>query len=121
MKDAAGGGHADIQAYKDGFRALVSTATVDARDNTATTYTSSDKGVPIYWWTRRTMTTPLAPYPVARKVADDYEDLYDGDWDSVIPRNQSGSKWSESSIGSAWTGSNADGTARTNRTAGAAS
>ena len=42
--------------------------TTDARDNTATTYTSSDKGVPIYWLD-------------GNKVADEYEDFYDGSWD----------------------------------------
>ena len=40
-------------------------AAKDARDNTSTTYTSSDKGVPIYWLG-------------GAKVADEYEDFYDG-------------------------------------------
>ena len=59
------------------FRALISTAGTDARDNTATTYTYSDDnddtnddlGVPIYWLT-------------GKKVADDYWDFYDGTWDN---------------------------------------
>ena len=59
------------------FRALISTAGTDARDNTATTYTYSDDdddtnddlGVPIYWLT-------------GKKVADDYRDFYDGTWDN---------------------------------------
>ena len=45
-----------------------STADVDARDNTGTTYTSSDKGVPIYWLN-------------GDKAADEYEDFYDETWD----------------------------------------
>ena len=39
--------------------------TVDARDNTGTTHTSSNRGVPIYWLR-------------GAKVADDYADFYDG-------------------------------------------
>ena len=62
-------GHADIQAYSDGFTAVGCTAAVDARDNTATTFTSSDKGLPIYW-----LGGP--------KVADEYEDFYDGSWNN---------------------------------------
>ena len=42
----AAAGHNDIQAYSDGFTVVGCTADNDARDNTATTYTSSDKGVP---------------------------------------------------------------------------
>ena len=38
------------EAYSDGFTVVgCTTANVDARDNTATTFTSSEKGVPIYW------------------------------------------------------------------------
>ena len=57
------------------FRALVSTDTTDARDNTATTFTFSDDdddtndelGPPIYWLR-------------GDKVADNYRDFYDGSW-----------------------------------------
>ena len=42
----------------------------DARDNTGTTFTSSDKGVPIYWMS-------------GTKVADQYQDFYDGSWDNA--------------------------------------
>ena len=38
---------------------------VDARDNTATTFTNANKGVPIYWLK-------------GNKVADNYQDFYDG-------------------------------------------
>ena len=68
VQDRAAAGHADIQAYSDGFRVVGCTATVDAVDNTGTTYTSSNKGVPIYWLS-------------GNKVADDYEDFYDENWD----------------------------------------
>ena len=70
---AAADGHADIRTFADEFRALVSNATVDARDNTATR--SGD--VPIYWLG-------------GDKVADDYDDFYDGSWDSRNARNPLG-------------------------------
>ena len=47
---------------------LASTRHVDARVVTNTTWTDSDRGVPIYW-------------VGGSKVADDYADFYDGDWD----------------------------------------
>ena len=74
----AAAGHASIRAYSSGFRVVGSTAAVDARDNTGTIYTSADKGVPIYWLG-------------GSKVADDYEDFYDGSWDNESPTDESGS------------------------------
>ena len=54
------------------------TADTDARDNTATTYTTSDKGVPIYWLN-------------GTKAADEYEDFYDESWDDEAnDKNASG-------------------------------
>ena len=51
---------------------------MDARDNTATTYTAADKSVPIYWLN-------------GNKVADDYEDFYDGSWnEEANDKNESG-------------------------------
>ena len=67
VQTAASSGHADIQQYSSTIRVLGSTAAVDARDNTVTTYTADDKGVAIYWLG-------------GAKVADDYEDFYDGSW-----------------------------------------
>ena len=66
-------GHADIQHYSSDFRVVGSTAAVDARDNTVTTYTADDKGVAIYWLG-------------GNKVADDYEDFYDGSWSNEAQR-----------------------------------
>ena len=74
----AAAGHEDIQEYSSGFRVVGSTASVDARDNTVTTYTADDKGVAIYWLG-------------GSKVADDYADFYDGSWNSEEPRDESGS------------------------------
>ena len=62
-------GHVDIQAYSDGFRSKRQSAAHvedDARDNTGTTYTIHRQGrLPIYWLN-------------GNKVADEYEDFYDG-------------------------------------------
>ena len=91
----AANGHTDIQDYSSSFQAVGSTEDMDARDNTGTTYTSSDKGVAIYWLG-------------GNKVADDYEDFYDEDWDEEASmKNESGT--AESGV-SAWTGSDHDGT-----------
>ena len=70
VQAAAAAGHADIQSHNAAFKVLGSTADVDARDNTATTYTADDKGVAVYWLN-------------GDKVADDYEDFYDGSWSNA--------------------------------------
>ena len=49
IQNLAAAGHTDIQAHSSGFRVVGCTADDDARDNTSTTYTSTAKGVPIYW------------------------------------------------------------------------
>ncbi|MCY3623786.1 MAG: cadherin-like beta sandwich domain-containing protein [Gammaproteobacteria bacterium] len=60
-------GHADIRdaEYRDTFKVLASTASVNARHHTGTT---GSGGVPIYWLN-------------GTKVADSYGDFYDGSWD----------------------------------------
>ena len=74
VQDRTAAGHADIRAYSAGFRAVGCTGAVDARDNTSTT----GMGVPIYWLD-------------GTKVADDYADFYDGDWDDEVnDKNESG-------------------------------
>ena len=78
VQNRAAAGHSAIQTHSSGFRVVGCTADVDARDNTSTTYTSSDKGVPVYWLN-------------GNKAADDYEDFYDGSWDDETnPTNESG-------------------------------
>ena len=96
VQGLAANGHADIQDHSSTFRVVGSTAAVDARDNTSTTYTSSDKGVAIYWLN-------------GDKAADDYEDFYDETWD------QEATMWTEagtsiSAPANVWTGSFNDGT-----------
>ena len=96
VQTSAKGGHSDIQRFSSEFRALISTETVAARDNTATT----GVGVPIYWLN-------------GDKVADDYAAFYDGDWDSQDPTDRSGGTWVAADPRArffVWTGSNANGT-----------
>ena len=74
IQNRAAAGHEAIREYRNGFRVVGSTASVDARDNTVTTGT----GVRIYWLN-------------GNKVADNYADFYDGGWDDeVAPRDESG-------------------------------
>ena len=95
IQNQAAAGHTDIQDYSDTFRVVGSTADVDARDNTQTTYTSSDKGVPIYWLN-------------GNKVVDEYEDFYDGSWDEEANmKTEDGDSTSPSHV---YTGSDDDGT-----------
>ena len=68
VREAAAGGHSSIQEYSSSFRVLASTAAIDARDNTGTTWSNENRGVPVYWLE-------------GTKAADDYPDLYDGEWD----------------------------------------
>ena len=84
----------EFQGYWQFFSPVVSTRHIDARTITNTTYTGEDKGAPIYW-------------VGGGKVADDYEDFYDGDWDDYSARNASGELVSLSD--GVWTGSMADG------------
>ena len=100
VQGLAAAGHADIQSYSTGFRVVGCTADTDARDNTSTTYTSTDKGVPIYWLN-------------GAKVADQYEDFYDGDWDDEAnDKNESGTDAHDTSVfrNSPLTGCDHDGT-----------
>ena len=100
VQGLAAAGHADIQSYSTGFRVVGCTADTDARDNTSTTYTSTDKGVPIYWLN-------------GAKAADEYEDFYDGDWDDEVnDKNESGNNSHDTSqfANRPITGCNHDGT-----------
>ena len=85
---------ADIRAYHSHFRVLGSTADVDARDNTRTN-PNDYASVPIYWMG-------------GDKVADNYNDFYDGSWDSETWTASNGV--SSSNARNFWTGSNNDGT-----------
>ena len=93
VQGRAAAGHAAIRTYSAQFRAVASTLSTHARDNTSTTGT----GVPVHWLN-------------GAKVADDYPDFYDGSWDNQAVadmRNESGAARGATSI---WTGTRADGT-----------
>ena len=86
IQERAEAGHDDIQDYSDGFTVVGCTEDDDARDNTSTTFTSTDKGVPIYWLN-------------GNKVADEYEDFYDGGWDNEAnDKNQHGNNGPNTSL-----------------------
>ncbi len=95
VQAAAAAGHAAIQPYSALFSALASTQTVDARDNTATTGT----GVSIHWLN-------------GAKVADNYADFYDNNWDNEAAaslRSETGLAGAFSSEPIVWTGSTGSG------------
>ena len=83
---------------------LLSTPGADARLHTDTTWTETDRGMPIYWLN-------------GARVADDYADFYDGVWaDEANPTNGLGNP--HSLAGTApWTGTDHDGTELFNGTA----
>ena len=93
IRDSVAAGHTDIRPYSHLFNALGSTALVDAIDNTKTTHTTTDMGVPIY-------------YLNGAKVADNYSAFYDGTWDSHVPTNELGTSSSAMAV---WTGSQSNG------------
>ena len=100
IQTRAAAGHTDIQDYSADFRAVGCTADTDARDNTKTTYTTTDQGVPIYWLN-------------GAKAADQYEDFYDGSWDEEANnKNESGTNGLDTSqnVNYPWTGCDHDGT-----------
>ncbi len=95
---AAAGNNSSLADFNGQFRALISTSAVDAKTNTATTGT----GVSVHWLG-------------GEKVADDYADLYDGSWDSVSGKTESGAGYT----GLVWTGGNKAGQKSGQRHAGA--
>ena len=90
VRDQAAAGHASIRSYSSKFRVVGSTEGFGARGHTNTT----DPGVPIY-------------YLNGAKIADNYNDFYDGSWDSVEPRNENGDVLTAVVV---WTGTQSDGT-----------
>ncbi|MYJ63438.1 MAG: hypothetical protein F4095_14125, partial [Acidimicrobiia bacterium] len=103
VQTRAAAGHSEIAGFASGFRVVASTAAVDATDNTDTNATHDGAGVPIYWIG-------------GTKVADDYADFYDGDWDSRAAVDESGSTVDVDNNGDfsngngIWTGSASNGT-----------
>ena len=99
IQSQAGSGHTDIRTHRNGFRAVVCTEDDDARENTGMNHTTV---VPVYWLG-------------GAKVADSYNDFYDGSWDNdtnTKDRTEDGINGLDltSSGNEPWTGCNDDGT-----------
>ena len=90
-------GHSAISDSCGNRFKVVASTTIHARDNTMTR--STDTGASIHWLN-------------GAKVADDYADFWDGSWDSVAGRQESGASRPLEYI-DVFTGSNADGTRHT--------
>ena len=88
----AGGGHEAIRPYRNQFRALASTAAVDANTNTSI----SGTGVAIY-----VLSVDAGGSFNGARVADNYADLCDGSWDSAANRDESGAAITTTTV---WTG-----------------
>ena len=101
VQGRAAAGDSLIRSFSSKFRVVGSTSSVHARDNTETTYTSSDKGPPIGWLN-------------GAKAADNYEDFYDGSWDNENATNEFGNAQRAGCFGGSrqtlWTGTRNDGT-----------
>ena len=95
VQDQAAAGLVTIRPFSAGFRVLGSTKDVDAIHNTDTT---PGVEIPIYW-----MGGP--------KVADNYSDLYDGDWDNEGTMTRSDGATEDAAGFYVATGSNKLGTA----------
>ena len=91
----AAAGHADIQEHASQFRVLGSTDDDDARDNTETTYTAMEPGLPVFWLN-------------GDKIANDYQTLYSSRWEQEEDGRTKDGIHIET--GKVWTGSEQDGT-----------
>ncbi len=95
VQTEAAGGHTAIQSYSSHFRVVGSTASVSARDNTETT--GAGDGIPIYWLN-------------GDKIADDYDDFWDGSWDAQMSSDTRGANgMAVSGALRVWTGARTDG------------
>ncbi|MDE0647365.1 MAG: hypothetical protein OXI08_04825, partial [Cyanobacteria bacterium MAG IRC4_bin_6] len=94
VQDRAKAGHSAVtDSCGDLFKVVGSTLAVNARANTDSESTDTDAA--IYWLN-------------GAKAADNYADFYDGNWDSVAAKNESGNN-PPSSVTFVWTGSGSDG------------
>ena len=92
--DAAGSGHADVRAYRNGFRALASAGSTHGQLN-AYFDTVPGRGTPSFYWLS------------GNKVADHRGDFTDNSWDDESDvRNEYGNPEADREI---WTGSDLNG------------
>ena len=104
VQGEAAGGHSDIQTHSNLFKALVSThgqSGVNARDHTGTTFTDTDKGIPIFWLGGNN-----------NRVANNYQDLWNGGAFRSQARGPDGrvAPTHPADEAQVWTGSKNDGT-----------
>ena len=106
---ATGRGHTDIRAYGSAFRAVGCDSQVNARVHTGTQWSSSDRGVPIFWLG-------------GLIAADDYGDFYDGSWQNEdAPRTEAGALKPSGFAGEVLTGCRNNGDSNPTNALGAAS
>ena len=103
VQTRAKAGHSAISDSCGNRFKVVASTTFHARDNTMTR--STDTGASIHWLS-------------GAKVADDYADFYDGDWDSYAGRQEAGSSRPMENI-HVFTGSYANGTSKHSKHIGA--
>ena len=118
QKEVTDKGRAELKPYASSFRALASTAAVDARDNTMTN-PENGVGVPIYWYNSNLDTNS----PNRDKlIAANYADFYSGSWKTRVPTNVRGGDVPavQAATYRVATGSRADGTGDPNQELGAA-
>ncbi|MCY3806985.1 MAG: hypothetical protein OXG91_10900, partial [bacterium] len=105
-------GHGRDPAYRQGWKAVGSTAAVDAREHldmwSGGAWTDKDASIPIYWVN-------------GNKAADSYADLCDGSWDSAGQRDARDEAGKAALIDGPWTGSDNDCTGHANHLGHAAS
>ena len=98
VRGRIGAGHVDIRAYSGHFKVLASTAAVDARAHTGTG--GAGTGIPIHWLN-------------GAKVANNYNDFYDGSWSSTglgsSGRDENGDSVTFGFNTQVWTGSTSAG------------
>ena len=93
VQNAANNGHDSISRFSSEFRPLVSVQS--DRVNDARYFTDTNgTGIPIYWL-------------LGAKVADDYDNFYNGSWNSRVATDEDGTEVTNPSW--VWTGSDPDG------------
>ncbi len=103
VQERAAAGHDDVRAFSPEFRAAVSTADTDARDNTGAIVFSGYPGVPIYWLD-------------GDRAAKDYLEFFSNSWnEEAAGRDESGAELTLSEDDTVWTGSGRDGREHTSK------
>ena len=115
VQAAAGSGHSAIQLYAPWFKAVGSTVSVDARDHTGTNHNTPEdgEGAQIFW-----LDGPRVADRNSRFWTDDFATHAWENYDAADMRDESGTAFDASTVGLAWTGTQAGGTARNGQSLG---